>query len=83
MLRLPGCALQVNASFSSAVNMAQPQSPPPAAHHGPAPSLGQQFFTHIEVCMHCIALHAALRDALHAGLLAYQNTCMMKGDYAT
>ncbi|KAL3162284.1 hypothetical protein ABBQ32_009976 [Trebouxia sp. C0010 RCD-2024] len=42
---------QVDASFSSStVNMAQPQtlSPPPAAHHGPGPSLGQQFFTHVE-----------------------------------
>ncbi|KAL3147575.1 hypothetical protein ABBQ38_014628 [Trebouxia sp. C0009 RCD-2024] len=42
---------QVDASFSSStVNMAQAQalSPPPAAHHGPAPSLGQQFFTHVE-----------------------------------
>lgn len=52
------CALQVNASFSSSVNMAQPQSPPPAAHHGSAPSLGQQFFTHVEVTIHCIQAFA-------------------------
>lgn len=53
MSRLSVPAKQVDASFSSStVNMAQAQalSPPPAAHHGPAPSLGQQFFTHVEVC---------------------------------
>lgn len=48
---MQGAQHQVNRSISSssAMNMAQPQPPsPPPAGHGPAPSLGQQFFTHIE-----------------------------------